>query len=148
MVHQIRSMETHLKNTWQFDAWGFTDGWDEYCTLSDVDGIFSSQYISERGGKFLFIEMKHWDGSGSRPDVDMNMFSGQMVMLKKLSAVEGFTVVLGFGDAATQTVYDFALVSNSKTNPLVVDSKARDFKQFLSDWWVYASTPIDYGVTK
>jgi hypothetical protein len=60
-MHQIRSMEMHLKNTWQFDKWGFTTGMGDLITLSDVDGFYA--YYLETGYKFLMVEMKHWDGT-------------------------------------------------------------------------------------
>jgi hypothetical protein len=41
MTHEIRSMETHLKNTWQFDAWGFTEGLSDIVTMTDVDGLYA-----------------------------------------------------------------------------------------------------------
>lgn len=100
MTHVIRDMETHLKNTWEWDAWGFTKNWGN-CTMSDIDGFVP--FLAERKGQFLIVEMKHWDSTGEQPEIKTN--SGQGIALWELSKQPNFTVMIGYGDTSTRTVY-------------------------------------------
>jgi hypothetical protein len=93
-------MEAHLRNTWQWDAWGFTESWGN-CTMSDMDGFVP--FFAERRSNFLIVEMKHWDGTGQRPDI--NMRAGQSIALWELSKQPNFVVVFGMGDTSTHTVH-------------------------------------------
>ena len=129
MTHSIRSMETHLQNTWQFDAWGFTEGWGTKCTLSDVDGFYG--FMGERGNHFLVVEMKHWDGLGDVPKMPSQ--SGQAIMLKKLGEQPNFSVLIAYGDTSRRQVYYAEAWNNGKVTPI------KDFKESLTLWWAYAS---------
>jgi len=92
MTHVIRDMETHLKNTWEWDAWGFTESWvTALCRTLDGFVLF----FAERRGKFLVVEMKHWDGKGERPEV--NIKTGQAIALWELSKQHGFHNCLWHG---------------------------------------------------
>jgi len=124
MTHQIRSMETHLKNVWEFDRWGFTEGMDDLITMTDVDGL--TAYFFETGYKYLFVEMKHWDGIGEVPHI--NPRSGQAVALRHLATEKNFTVIIGYGDTSTQTVYYAEVWYNGQVKPY-------DFKEALYKWW-------------
>jgi hypothetical protein len=130
MTHYIRDMETHLKNTWQWDAWGFTSNWANKCTMSDMDGFVP--YFAERRGKFLIVEMKHWDGTGQRPDI--NMRAGQSIALWELSKQQNFIVVFGMGDTSTHTVHYYEVWAGGErtTYPM-------PFKQYLDQWFQYAT---------
>ena len=121
-------METHLKNTWQFDKWGFTEGMGNLITMTDVDGLFC--YFFETGYKYLFVEMKHWDGTGEIPHI--NPRSGQAVALRHLATEKSFTVLIGYGDTATRTVH-YAEVWNNGQGHVV------DFKEAIYTWWAYHS---------
>jgi hypothetical protein len=121
-------METHLKNTWQFDKWGFTERLKDTVTLSDVDGFYA--YFLETGYQFLIVEMKHWDGNGEVPH--MNLGSGQAIALKRLSEQRNFAVMLGYGDTATQTIYYAEVWNNGQLHVV-------NFKEALSQWWAYHS---------
>lgn len=124
MTHAIRDMETHLKNTWQFDKWGFTEGMGELITMTDVDGLYA--YFFETGYKYMFVEMKHWDGTGNVPYI--NPRSGQAVALRHLATEKNFTVMLGYGDTSTQTVYYAEIWNNGQVHVV-------DFKEALQKWW-------------
>ena len=126
MTHQIRSMETHLKNTWQFDKWGFTEGMNDLITMTDVDGLVA--YFFETGYKYLFVEMKHWDGIGQIPHI--NPRSGQAVALRHLATEKNFHVLIGYGDTSTQTVYYAEVWKNGQVH-------VEDFKGALLKWWQY-----------
>jgi hypothetical protein len=126
MTHQIRNMETHLRNTWEFDKWGFTEGMDDLVTMTDVDGLYA--YFFETGYKYLFVEMKHWDGIGEIPHI--NPRSGQAVALRHLATEKNFHVLIGYGDTSAQTVYYAEVWKNGKVYP-------EDFKQALYKWWGY-----------
>jgi len=123
-MHQIRSMEAHLKNTWQFDKWGFTSGMGDLITLSDVDGFYA--YYLETGYKFLMVEMKHWDGTGQAPYI--NERSGQAIALRHLSHQRNFTVLFGYGDTSTQAIHAAQVWKNGKVYNV-------DFKDALETWW-------------
>jgi len=127
MTHAIRDMEAHLRNTWQFDKWGFTSKMGNLITLSDVDGFYC--YYLETGYRFLMVEMKHWDGLGTCPNI--NLKSGQAIALKHLSQQRNFTVLIGYGDTSTQTVYAAEIWNNGKTYEV-------DFKEALEKWWNHA----------
>lgn len=134
-MHKINSEEDYLKNLWKWDEWGYTENWNN-CTLSDVDGFHP--HISERKSHFILIEMKHWDGTGQRPEI--NKDSGQIRALKQLSKTNPrFLVIFGFGDTSTQKVHDYEMSYQG------VDYKPSiDFKQMLDLWWKSANndTPI------
>ena len=127
-MHKIRSMETHLKNTWQFDAWGFNEGIGDLVTMTDIDGLYAYWY--ETGYKFLFIEMKHWDGEGDIPHINPN--SGQAVALRHLSTQRNFHVMLGYGNTATRTVYYAEMWNGGQVHKV-------NFKEAIILWWAYAS---------
>jgi len=127
MKHAIRNMEYHMQNTWQWDAWGFTDGWPDRFTLSDIDGWFG--YMAETNFNFIIVETKHWDGVSEKPTI--NLGSGQMIMLKRLAQNNpSFTVVLALGDTSTQTIHEYEVWHrNNVYNPKY------DFKMFLTRWY-------------
>jgi hypothetical protein len=60
------------------------------------------------------IEMKHWDGTGEVPH--MNLKSGQARGLKNLSSMPNFTVIIGYGDTSTKTVYYCEVWYKGKTH--------------------------------
>ena len=130
MTHAIRDMESHLKNTWEWDKWGFTESWGN-CTMSDMDGFVP--FFAERRANFLVVEMKHWDGIGDKPTINRN--SGQMIALRQLSAQQNFTVVIGFGDTSTHTVHHYEYWDRSGQ----WEGKL-PFKEFLDNWFRIAST--------
>lgn len=125
MTHSIRDIETHLRNTWQWDSWGFTSEWDN-CTLSDMDGF--APFFAERKGEFLVVEMKHWDGTGECPEI--NYYSGQMRALMALSEQENFTVIIGFGDTSTRTVHKYKVFDSGH-----VFEGEYPLKDFLTNWY-------------
>jgi len=129
MTHAIRDMDTHLRNTWQWDAWGFTESWGN-CTMSDMDGFVP--FFAERRGKFLVVEMKHWNGQGHRPEIKMN--SGQLIALWELSKQDNFVVVFGFGDTSTQTVHWYQVwkAGQQWTGNI-------SFKDYLRGWFAAAT---------
>lgn len=129
MTHFIRDMETHLRNTWQWDAWGFTESWGN-CTMSDMDGFVP--FFAERKSNFLVVEMKHWDGTGQRPEI--NMSAGQSIALWELSKQPNFTVVFGFGDTGTQTIHYYEEWVQGRRTAYTIN-----FKEYLSHWFEYAS---------
>ena len=126
MTHEIRSMETHLKNTWQFDAWGFTEGLGDMVTMTDIDGLYAYWY--ETCWKYLFIEMKHWDGTGEIPHI--NPRSGQAVALRHLATDKSFTVLIGYGDTATRTVHYAEVWNNGRVHEV-------DFGKAIVLWHSY-----------
>lgn len=130
MTHTIRSLETHLKNTWQFDAWGFTRNWADKCTLSDIDGFYA--FMGERNNQFLIIEMKHWDGIGDVPK--MNLKSGQARALMALAKLPQFIVIIGYGDTATRAVH-YHEIWDGSIRPVF-----GSFTDTLTRWWNYANT--------
>lgn len=123
-------METHLKNTWEWDKWGFTEDWGN-CTMSDIDGFVP--FFAERRGKFLIVEMKHWDGNGDVPSIRMN--SGQAIALWELSKQEGFTVILGYGDTSTRSVYYHEVWTGGSIHVM-----EWNFKTSLNHWFDIASS--------
>lgn len=123
-------METHLKNTWQWDAWGFTEDWGYKCTMSDIDGFVP--FFAERGSKFLIVEMKHWDGTGSQPIINHN--NGQFRALKELSRTEDFTVIIGFGDTSTREIYYYEVWDKEGMWNMDIS-----FKEYLNHWFRRAS---------
>jgi hypothetical protein len=125
-MHEIRSMEMHLQNTWQFDKWGFTQGMNDLITMTDIDGLYG--YFFETGYKYLFVEMKHWDGLGEIPHI--NRRSGQAVALRHLSTEKNFNVLIGYGDTSTQQVHYAEVWNNGSVHPV-------DFKEALYLWWAY-----------
>ena len=130
MTHYIRDMETHLKNTWQWDAWGFTEDWAHKCPMSDIDGFVP--FLGERGGHFLIVEMKHWNGQGTRPSI--NRGSGQFIALQQLAQQEAFTIVVGMGDTETREVYYYEVWN--KEGQWTMDMS---FKEYLNFWFKRAS---------
>ena len=126
MTHEIRSMETHLKNTWQFDKWGFTSCMPDAVTLSDVDGLYC--YFMETAYNFLFVEMKHWDGTGEIPRI--NTRSGQAIALHRLAQQKNFTVLIGYGDTSSQVVHAAEVWNNGQVHEV-------EFKEALALWWGY-----------
>jgi hypothetical protein len=125
-MHQIRSMEMHLKNTWQFDKWGFTQGMNDLITMTDIDGLYG--YFFETGYKYLFVEMKHWDGVGEIPHI--NPRSGQAVALRHLSTEKNFSVLIGYGDTSTHIVHYAEVWNNGLVEPW-------DFQKAIQAWWAY-----------
>jgi hypothetical protein len=117
-------MEMHLKNVWQFDKWGFTEGIDNLITMTDVDGLYA--YFFETGYKYLFVEMKHWDGVGNVPHIYPN--TGQAVALRHLATEKNFTVLLGYGDTSTQTVHYAEVWNNGQVHKV-------NFKEAIYKWW-------------
>jgi hypothetical protein len=117
-------MEAHLRNVWQFDKWGFTEGIDNLITMTDVDGLFC--YFFETGYKYLFVEMKHWNGEGNVPHIALN--TGQAVALRHLATEKNFTVLLGYGDTSTQTVHYAEVWNNGVVHKV-------DFKEAIYKWW-------------
>ena len=101
MTHLMRDMETHRKNTWLFDEWGLLGNMGNTVTMSDVDGFVA--YYLRRSWAYLMIEMKHWDGTGEVPHMDLK--SGQARGLKNLSSMPNFTVIIGYGDTSTKTIH-------------------------------------------
>jgi len=130
VTHYIRDMEAHLRNTWQWDAWGFTDGWGSKCTMSDMDGFVP--FFAERKSSFLVVEMKHWDGITQRPEINLN--SGQMIALRQLSKQPNFTIIIGMGDTSTQTVHYFEVWASGQRYNI-----EGDFKDYLTHWFKFAS---------
>ena len=129
MTHAIRNMENHLKNVWEFDKWGFTQGWGSKCTLSDIDGFYG--FMGERNDQFIIVEMKHWDGIGEVPKMPEK--SGQAIMLWRLSQQPNFSVIIGYGDTSAQKVYYAEVWNNGRK------LKSNDFKESLTLWWAWAS---------
>ena len=127
MTHVMRDLETHRKNTWLFDEWGFNEGIGDRVTMTDVDGLYAYWY--ETGYKFLFIEMKHWDGIGEIPHI--NPRSGQAVALRHLAEQASFHVMIGYGDTSSQTVYYAEIWNNGRVEVV-------DFKEAIKKWWDYA----------
>jgi hypothetical protein len=119
-------MEMHLKNVWQFDKWGFTENMNDLITMTDVDGLYA--YFFETCYKYLFVEMKHWDGIGDVPHI--NPRSGQAVALRHLSTEKNFTILIGYGDTATQKVYHAEVWNNGQVHVV-------NFKEALLTWWAY-----------
>ena len=128
MTHEIRSMETHLKNVWQFDKWGYTKGMGNLITMTDIDGLYA--YFFETGYRYLFVEMKHWDGTGNVPHINPN--TGQAVALRHLATEKRFTVLLGYGDTSTQIVHYAEVWNNGQVHVV-------DFKEAIYTWWAYHS---------
>lgn len=128
-THFIRDMTTHLKNTWQWDAWGFTKNWGN-CTMSDIDGFVP--FFAERKGQFLIVEMKHWDGTGDQPQINMN--SGQAIALWELSKQPNFTIMLGYGDTSTRIVHAYEVWHNGGRWDGI-----QDFQESLDQWFNQAS---------
>jgi hypothetical protein len=126
-MHEIRSMEMHLQNTWQFDKWGFTEGMNDLITMTDIDGLYG--YFFETGYRYLFVEMKHWDGVGEIPHI--NPRSGQAVALRHLSTEKNFTVLIGYGDTSTQQVYYAEVWNNGRVHTTMA------FQEALYLWWAY-----------
>lgn len=122
-------METHLKNTWEWDKWGFTEDWGN-CTMSDIDGFVP--FFAERRGKFLLVEMKHWDGNGDVPAIKMN--SGQAIALWELSKQDGFSIILGYGDTSVRKVYYHEVWTGGN-----IFNQEQDFKTTLNNWFRMAS---------
>ena len=112
MTHLMRDMETHRKNTWLFDEWGMLGNMGNTVTMSDVDGFVA--YQLRHSWAYLIIEMKHWDGTGEVPH--MNLKSGQAVGLKHLSCMPNFTVLIGDGDTSTKTVHYCEVWYNGQTH--------------------------------
>jgi hypothetical protein len=123
-------MAAHLKNTWQWDAWGFTEDWAHKCTMSDIDGFVP--FLGERGGHFLIVEMKHWDGRGNRPHI--NRGSGQFIALQRLAQQPNFTVVVGLGNTATRTIHYYEVWNEEGQWTMDMG-----FKQYLEHWFRRAS---------
>ena len=130
-MHQLNSEEDYQKNLWKWDEWRYTENWDN-CTLSDVDGF--GAHLGERKSHFIIVEMKHWDGTGQRPQLNKN--SGQIRALRQLGiVVPRFLVIFGFGDTSVQKVFDYEIVYQGKDYKPSVD-----FKQMLDLWWKSANT--------
>ena len=127
-MHQMRDIETHRRNTWLWDEWGFTENIKHGVSLSDVDGFFCN--LLETNYQFLIVEMKHWDGAGECPKI--NLGSGQAIALKRLSEQKNFTVMIGYGDTSTKTIYETEIWWNGQT------SITNDFKAALGKWWTWA----------
>ena len=126
----MRDLETHRKNTWLWSEWGFTDNLPQgLITLTDVDGFFC--HFSESNYQFLFIEMKHWDGIGNCPKI--NRASGQGVALWRLAQQKNFTVLIGYGDTSTRTIYECEIWYNGKT------SVTNDFQAAYEKWYKWAN---------
>jgi len=130
MTHYIRNMETHLKNTWQWDAWGFTSEWGA-CSMTDVDGWFA--YEAERRDYFLTVEVKHWDGTGEKPHIDKQ--SGQMRFLRRKAVCHPEdTIVIAFGDTSTKKIHYYEVwIGNETIYPEM------PFKDYLTAWFKNAS---------
>jgi hypothetical protein len=130
-VHQLNNEEDYKKNLWKWDEWKITENWGN-CTLSDVDGFHP--HISERNSHFILVEMKHWDGTGKRPE--LNQSSGQIRALKQLGKLNRkFLVIFGFGDTSTRKIYDYEMFYQGK------DYKpSMNFKEMLDIWWKSANT--------
>ena len=128
-MHQIRDLEAHRRNTWEWDKWGFTSDWDSGCTLSDIDGFYP--HFAEVSGKFLIIEVKNWNGELPLPEINHN--SGQAKALKALSRENNFTVVWAFGDTSTHTIYDYEVWTKGERYKMQTD-----FKGYLTQWFKWA----------
>jgi hypothetical protein len=122
-------METHLKNTWEWDKWGFTSEWDNGCTLSDIDGFYP--HFAEVSSKFILIEVKHWDGDLPLPEIPHN--SGQAKALWALSQVPNFTVIWAYGNTETRQINGYEIWTKGSRYPAQTD-----FKTYLTQWFKVA----------
>jgi hypothetical protein len=91
-----------------------------------MDGF--APFFSERKGKFLVVEMKHWNGTGDCPEI--NYYSGQIRALMALAEQDNFTVVIGFGDTSTREVHEYKVFDKSG-----VTAGEYPFKDFLTNWY-------------
>jgi hypothetical protein len=128
-VHEIRDRERHFQNTWEWDKWGFTSEWDAGCTLSDIDGFYP--HFAEISGKFLIVEVKHWDGSLPLPEPPMH--TGQAKALLALSKQPNFTIIWAYGNTATRTIDGYQVWYNGERY-----DRQETFKEFLTGWFKWA----------
>ena len=129
VVHEIRDLEAHRRNTWEWDKWGFTSEWDAGCTLSDIDGFYP--HFAEVSGKFLLVEVKSWNGELPLPEI--NHHSGQAKALKALSREPNFTIVWAFGDTQTHTIYNYEIWTKGERYKVDLE-----FKDYLTRWFKWA----------
>ena len=129
VVHEIRDLEAHRRNTWEWDKWGFTSEWDAGCTLSDIDGFYP--HFAEVSGKFLIVEVKSWNGELPLPEI--NHSSGQAKALKALSREPNFTIVWAFGDTQTHTIYNYEIWTKGERFKVELE-----FKDYLTRWFKWA----------
>jgi hypothetical protein len=93
-------------------------------TMSDVDGFVA--YYLRHSWAYLMIEMKHWDGTGEVPLMDLK--SGQARGLKNLSSMPNFTVIIGYGDTSTKTVHYCEVWYNGGTH-------VKTWEEAVSTWY-------------
>jgi hypothetical protein len=91
-----------------------------------MDGF--APFFAERKGKFLVVEMKHWNGTGDCPEI--NYYSGQIRALMALAGQDNFTVVIGFGDTSTREVHEYKVFDKNG-----VTAGEYPFKEFLTNWY-------------
>lgn len=128
-MHQIRDYEAHRRNTWEWDKWGFTSGWDNGCTLSDIDGFYP--HFAEVSSKFLIVEVKSWNGELPLPEPPMH--TGQAKALLALSKHPDFTILWAYGDTATKQIAGFEIWRNGERQ-----TPRSEFKDFLTSWFKWA----------
>lgn len=128
-VHEIRDLEAHRRNTWQWDKWGFTSEWDKGCTLSDIDGFYP--HFAEVSSKFLVLEVKSWNGELPLPTPPMH--TGQAKALLALSKHPDFTIIWAYGDTATKTIAHYEVWYGGNRH-----NRVEDFKEFLTGWYKWA----------
>lgn len=129
VTHEIRDLEAHRRNTWEWDKWGFTSEWENGCTLSDIDGFYP--HFAEVSGKFLLVEVKSWNGELPLPEINHN--TGQAKALKALSREPNFTIVWAFGDTASRTIYSYEIWTKGERYKVDLE-----FKDYLSRWFKWA----------
>lgn len=129
MTHEIRDYDAYKRNLWEWDKWGFTEHWDDGCTLSDIDGFYP--HFAEVSSKFLIVEVKNWNNELPLPEI--NYQAGQTKALMALSKLPQFTVIWAFGDTGTKTIYDYKVFRNGETLNFT-----SDFKDFITGWFKWA----------
>jgi len=129
MTHELRDREAHRLNTWEWDKWGFTSGWEDGCTLSDIDGFYP--HFAEVSSKFLIVEVKSWNGELPLPQIDYR--TGQAKALMALSKQPNFTIVWAFGETSTRQIFDYEVWRNGQRYKMV-----SDFKDYLTEWFKWA----------
>lgn len=91
----IRDWDLYRRGRWNWQALGYENAFPRGIGFSDIDAVV------EINGRFLFIEAKHYDGSGFLPNIPR----GQELLLRRLSKLPGVAVFVVYGDAAENLVH-------------------------------------------
>lgn len=134
----IRDWDKFQRGRWKWTEYGYERNLGP-CAFGDIDAHL------ERNDWHLFIEAKHWDGTGS---LNTNVPRGQWIALESLIRYR-HTVWLLIGDATTnnplylrmwhQTESGQVMQKDDDYRTLEVAERRQQLGRRIADWYTFAN---------